>query len=107
MKGLKDNWKTNIHFAAFVGEFELADVEYAIDDIAVIHFTRADAVYAKYFSQWRDDYLCIVLKGDNVPARYIANWLPEVPSPNDLSLEYYSEKHKTTILVPNFEQYSF
>ena len=72
-------------------------MEYAIDDIAEKYFVRADAIHTKYFCQWHNDYLYISLAGDNVPARYIANWILEIPIPNNLPLEYYSEKHKTTI----------
>ena len=97
LKAIKSNWKTNEHFAEFVSEFELADVEYAMEDIADKYFTRADAIHTKHFSQWRNDYLHIALAGDNVPARSIANWLLELPIPDDMSLEYYSKKHKTTI----------
>ena len=96
LKAMKHNWKINEHFAAFVSEFELADVEYAIEDIADKYFTRADVIHTKHFSQWRDNYLHIALAGDSVPARYIANWLLEIPIPNDLPLDYYSEMHKTT-----------
>ena len=73
LKAIKNNWKTNEHFAAFVSEFELADSEYAIDDIADKYFARADAIHTKHFFQWRNDYLHIALAGDDVPARYIAN----------------------------------
>ena len=86
LKVIKSNWKTNEYFAAFVGEFELIDMEYAIDDI-----------YTKHFRQWHNDYLHIALLVEDVPARYIANWLLELPIPDDLQLEYYSKKHKTTI----------
>ena len=97
LKAMKNNWKTNEHFAAFVSEFELADVEYEIDDLADKYFARADAIHTKHFSQWTTNYLHIALAGDNVPARYIANWLLEIPIPSDLPMEYYSEKHDTMI----------
>ena len=50
LKVIKNNWEMNEHFAAFVSEFELVDVEYAIDDIVEKYFTQADVIYTTYFS---------------------------------------------------------
>jgi hypothetical protein len=47
------------------------------------------------FDQWRQENLQLALGGDELPARYLANWVLGKPNPSDTS--YESEAHDTTI----------
>ena len=67
MKIIRNKWKTNEHFAAFVSKFELANAEYKIDDLADKYFKQADLIHTKYFCKWRDNYLHLVLVGRKCP----------------------------------------
>ena len=69
LKVIKSNWKTSEYFSAFVSEFEIADVEYAIDDISDKYFTRSDSVRTNHFCQWHNDYVHIAWAGEDVFVR--------------------------------------
>ena len=81
----------------FVSEFQLTDAEYPIEKLAHRYFKQNDSIHTKHLSQRGYKYLHLALAGGNIHARYVENWIPELPITNDLPLDYYSDKHRKTL----------
>ena len=94
---LISGWKQNTHFQEYVRNFP-DNPSYNCDQLANEFLARVKGRHDKHFEQWRSKYLHLMLAGDPLPARYIAQWIV-YGTVNRIALPppYMSNKHKTVI----------
>ena len=68
---LISGWKQNQHFQAYISNFP-DNPRYTCNQLANEFLARVKDQHDKNFKQWRSKYLHLMLAGDSLPARYIA-----------------------------------